>query len=165
MFEALKSLFGADDETNANGSLFGGPDDVRLASAALMFHVINADGVITDDERARMKSVLESEFSLSSDEVDQLYQAAQDADSEAIDLYRFTSTLKRQFDHAERIKVVENLWEMVFADGELHELEDHVLWRIAELLEIERNDRIALKQRVRERHGIESDFERTLNDD
>ena len=42
---------------------------------------------------------------------------------------------------------------MVYADGELHELEDNVVWRIAELIHVERNDRIALRQRVETRRG------------
>ena len=45
------------------------------------------------------------------------------------------------------------MWEIVFADGHLHELEDNVVWRIAKLLEVENADRIAMKQRVREKRG------------
>ena len=47
--------------------------------------------------------------------------------------------------------MIERPWEMVFADGELHEFEDNVVWRVAQLLHVESPDRIAMKQRVRER--------------
>jgi uncharacterized tellurite resistance protein B-like protein len=43
------------------------------------------------------------------------------------------------------------MWEMVFADGKMHEFEDNIVWRIAQLLEVETQDRIAMKQRVRAR--------------
>ena len=45
------------------------------------------------------------------------------------------------------------MWEMVFFDGEMHELEDNVVWRVAELIHVERNDRVALRQRARAATG------------
>ena len=67
---------------------------------------------------------------------------------EAIDLYQFTSVLKRALDDAERVTMIESLWEMVFADGVVHEMEDNVVWRVAELLGVDTRDRMLLKQRV-----------------
>ena len=55
-----------------------------------------------------------------------------------------------------RILLVEDLWEMVYADGELHEFEDNVVWRVAELLGVEARHRMMLKQRVKDRLGDDS---------
>ena len=60
------------------------------------------------------------------------------AENEAVDLYRFTSVLKRQMSEDERIRVIENLWEIVFADGASHEFEENLVWRVAELLGVSR---------------------------
>ena len=128
------------------------PSRQRLAEAALMFHVIAVDGVVTDDERERMTHLLSKQFGTSDDETRKLVQAAEKAESDAIDLYSFTSLLKRTLNENERIAIIENLWEMVYADGVLHELEDNVVWRVAELLYVSPKDRMALKQRVRDRH-------------
>jgi uncharacterized tellurite resistance protein B-like protein len=98
-----------------------------------------------------MESILRGEYGLSAEEMDALYEAAREADHEAVDLYRFTSTLKSHIDREERIAIIERMWEMVFADGVMHEFEDNVVWRIAQLLEVETPDRIAMKQRVRAR--------------
>ena len=49
--------------------------------------------------------------------------------------------------------MVEDLWEMVFADGKLHEFEDNVVWRVAELLGVQSRSRMELKQRVLARQG------------
>lgn len=153
MFNALRSLLtGKNTELDTEG--FFDPEDRRLAEAALMFHVIAADGAITGDEQAKMREILMADYELSSDEVSQLYDAARQADNEAVDLYRFTSVLKGIFDREQRIALIERLWEMVFADGRMHEFEDNVVWRIAQLMEVETPDRIAMKQRVRERLGI-----------
>lgn len=151
MFDALKRLFGEDSPGNDGIEAAFADDDMRLAEAALMFHVIASDGKVTDEERERMESLLTAEYGLSSDEMKTLYAAAREAEHEAVDLYRFTSTLKAQFDRDQRIALIERMWEMVFADGVMHEFEDNVVWRIAQLLEVETPDRIAMKQRVRAR--------------
>ncbi len=127
------------------------PSRIQLAQAALMYHVIAVDGVVTDEERERMSSLLADQFGVNPGEAEQLLADAQKADGEAIDLYAFTSVLKRTLDEEQRIAIVENLWEMVFADGVVHELEDNVVWRIAELLAVSSRDRVTLKQRVRDR--------------
>ncbi len=151
MFDVLKSLF-SNSRDDSGGGLALDPEDPRLAQAALMFHVIAADGVIREEELARMKVVLSEKFDLSDDEFDDLFAAAKEADRDAVDLYRFTSILKKQMNRDQRIAMVEQLWEMVFADGKMHEFEDNVVWRAAQLLEVETADRIAMKQRVRARN-------------
>lgn len=125
----------------------------ELAQAALMYHVIAVDGIIRDEEKLRMAEVLAQQFELTEEETKHLALEAQDAEHEAIDLYKFTSILTHSMEETDRIQIVENLWEMVFADGILHELEDNVVWRIAELLGVSSKDRMALKQRVWKRRN------------
>lgn len=132
-------------------------DKIQLAEAALMYHVIAVDGVIRPEEKARMAELLSSQFNLSEEETKSLSKEAKIADHEAIDLYKFTSILKRALKEEERIKIIEHLWEMVFADGVLHELEDNVVWRIAELMGVESRNRVLLKQRVWKRNSKETD--------
>ena len=127
--------------------------DANLAAAALMVRVIAADGVIEPAEILRMRQVLLSHYDLTPAEADELIVEARAADEDAIDLYGFTSVLKSEMDEAERLALVEDLWEMVYADGHLHENEDNVVWRVAELLGITSDKRIALKVRVKKRRG------------
>ncbi len=127
--------------------------DKKLAAAALMFHVIAADGVVKPKEREKLSSVLCNHYDVDSGEIEKLIEQATEADSEAVDLYAFTSVLKRQMSKDERILLVEDLWEMVFADDELHEFEDNIVWRVAELIAVSPQDRILMKQRVQARHS------------
>ena len=73
---------------------------------------------------------------------------ANERDKEAVDLYGFTSVLKRELDEAGRIEIIEMMWKLVFADGEIHEFEDNLVWRVAELLGVSRRDRIRMRQNV-----------------
>ncbi|MNL86338.1 Tellurite resistance protein TerB [compost metagenome] len=40
------------------------------------------------------------------------------------------------------------LWEIVYADGERSEMEDHVIWRIADLLGVSGRDRVLKRREV-----------------
>lgn len=133
-----------------------GADDSRLALAALLVHCTAVDGISTDAERGTLKTLLTRNFGLSGDDLDALVNQAIAAESEAVDLYRFTSVLKRSMSEDERIRVVENLWEIVFADGATHEFEENLVWRVAELLGVNRRDRIARKRAVAENKSAES---------
>jgi uncharacterized tellurite resistance protein B-like protein len=124
-------------------------EDPHVAAAALMFHVVNADGVLEDREKAKLRSVLSQAYSLTGVELDEVVAAGAAADREAIDLYAFTRVLKRDLDAEARIEFIELLWEMAYADGRADELEDNTVWRIAELIGVDSRDRIAARQRIK----------------
>ncbi len=148
MLEKLRNFLKKTAEPEATVAGFDATDR-QLAQAALMFHVIAADGIVYDEEKQKLHQILETRYELTSVEAQQLIEEARQADNEAIDLYGFTSILKRQLSEQERLDLIENLWEMVYADGEIHELEDNVVWRIAELLAIDKRDRMEMKRKVR----------------
>jgi uncharacterized tellurite resistance protein B-like protein len=148
MLSKIRNFLIKSSETSTPEEQFDASDQ-QVAQAALMFHVIAADGMIYEEEKAKLRQVLEDNYDLTKTESDQLFEEAKRADREAIDLYTFTSILKRKLSGDERLELVKNLWEMVYADGEIHELEDNVVWRIAELLAIDKRDRMEMKRNVR----------------
>jgi uncharacterized tellurite resistance protein B-like protein len=147
MLDAIKSFL--NDLTARPEPRAFGPDDHRLAAAALLFHVIAVDGIVSDEEREALAAVLKRQFDLDGKAAGALVSAAEEADREAIDLYSFTSVLKRQADEADRERIVGMMWRLVYADGTLHEFEDNVIWRVAELLGVDPKARIRLKQAAR----------------
>ena len=151
MLDTLRQLFDltADEAPATSGVVL----DKALAAAALMVHVIQADGVVRDAEEARLRSVLAEHYAVDAAEAERLAARAHAAQEAAIDLYGFTSLLKRSMSEAERVALVEDLWEMVYADGHLHEFEDNVVWRIAELVGVGSRERMAMKSRVLARRG------------
>ncbi|MBO6756904.1 MAG: TerB family tellurite resistance protein [Roseibium sp.] len=123
-------------------------DDKRLAAAALLFHLVDVDGIVDESESRKLKQILKDHFQLTDHETGELIKAAKLRDSEAVDLYGFTSVLKRTADEQERLAIVEMMWEIVYADGHVHEFEDNTIWRVAELLGISTRDRMLLRQKV-----------------
>lgn len=147
MFEALKNLVADLVHEEAEPRAFG-DDDYRVAAVALLVHVADIDGEMAAPERQRIKNLVAERFGLDAAASARLIATAERADRESVDLYHFTSVLKRVVDAAGRRKVIEMMWEIAYADGKVGEFEENVVWRVAELLGIESRDRITLRQEV-----------------
>ncbi|MEY9525265.1 hypothetical protein ABIF70_006406 [Bradyrhizobium japonicum] len=80
-------------------------------------------------------------------------RAATQVEGEAVDLYHFTSVIMRSLDEEGRKRIVQMMWELVYADGQVSEFEDNVVWRASDLLGIAQRDRIDLKHAVANRAG------------
>ena len=146
MFEAFRKFigeFGEGDHVPAFAE-----NDVRLAAAALLVHVAGIDGAIKDTEQAKLHAVLKQHFDLDDATTDQLVAQATAAEHESVDFYRFTSRLTHALDEVTRARIVEMMWQIVFADGAKTEFEDNLVWRASDLLGISQNERIALRDRV-----------------
>src|ERR1700709_2057835 len=119
-----------------------------LAAAALLVHVISPDGDPAGVEKRKLHSLLEARFKLDPGTADQLIASATRVEGEAVDLYHFTSIIMRSVNEEGRLRIVEMMWELVYADGQVTEFEDNVVWRAADLLGVSSRDRIDLKRRV-----------------
>jgi uncharacterized tellurite resistance protein B-like protein len=124
-------------------------DELHVAAAALMFHVVNADGVLEESEKAELRSALSEAYSVAGGELDSLLAAGERAEREAIDLYAFTRVLKRDLDADARLQFIAVLWTLAYADGRADELEDNIVWRVAELIGVDSRDRVAARQRIK----------------
>ena len=120
----------------------------RLAATALLIHVISIDGEPSETEKRKLHSLIESRFGLDRGTADHLIASATLVEGEAVDLYHFTSVIMRSVNEEGRLRIVEMMWELVYADGEVSEFEDNVVWRAADLLGVSSRDRIDLKHRI-----------------
>jgi uncharacterized tellurite resistance protein B-like protein len=125
----------------------------RLAATALLIHVISLDGEPSEIEKRKLHSLLESRFGLDPGTADQLIASAMLVEGEAVDLYHFTSVIMRSVNEEGRLRIVEMMWELVYADGQVSEFEDNVVWRAADLLGVSSRDRIDLKHRIAARQA------------
>src|ERR1700760_1380092 len=126
----------------------------QLAATALLIHVVSLDGEPSEVEKRKLHGLIESHFGLDRGSADRLIAAATRVEGEAVDLYHFTSVIMREVDQSGRLSIVEMMWELVYADGEVSEFEDNVVWRAADLLGISSRDRIELKHRVAAARGV-----------
>jgi uncharacterized tellurite resistance protein B-like protein len=135
-----------------------GPDDYRLAAASLLVHLAHADGVIGDEEMSHLRNLIAQNFELDAQATTRLIQSAEKSDREAVDFYHFTNTLTRTLDQEGRLRIVEMMWEIAFADGSVHELEENIVARIADLLGVAPHDRVRLRQEAAVQRAAEVAF-------
>ena len=147
MFDAFKSFVAELTSGDKHPSGFD-ENDYRLAAAALLLHAAAIDGNIDDAERGTLRALLKQRFDLDDAATDKLIVAATTAEHEAVDLYHFTRLLNRSLDEEGRLRIVEMMWQIAFADGRVTEFEENLIWRAADLLGVSSRERIALRQRV-----------------
>ncbi len=114
---------------------------------------MEADGTVSDAEVAKLRDLLRERYQLDKSHLEQLMEVGHDAGLEAVDYFRFTSDLKKHLSPDECVELVGVLWDLVYADGERSEMEDHVIWRIADLLGVSARDRVLQRQKAVARVG------------
>lgn len=140
MFEALRSIFQRPDSTLLSM-------EPKLAVAALLVHLSAIDGVVTPNERKVLETVLKEHYGLADGEVRRLIEDATRQDQESVDFYRFTSALAA-LDDSEKREIIRMMWQLVYADNKNNELEDNMVWRIAELIGVSTRDRTLLRNEI-----------------
>ncbi|MBC7938882.1 MAG: TerB family tellurite resistance protein [Chitinophagaceae bacterium] len=153
MLRSLKDLF---ESLLAPAGSASGPASVQdaahrlqLATAVLLVEVMRADSQIGDAERQSVLATLRNRFSLADDELERLVELAERSSRDATDFHGFTSALNEQLDHAQKVQVIEAMWAVAYADGDLAAHENHVLWRIADLLHLPHGAYISAKMRAK----------------
>ena len=156
MFESFRNFVAEFVEGGKHPSEFA-ENDYRLAAVALLVHAAGIDGDMSQSERDTLYAIVKRRFDLDEARADELIDKATAAEHEAVDLYHFTKLLNRVLDEEGRAKIVEMMWEIVYADGARDELEDNLLWRAADLLGVSARERIELRQRIAKEAGEPGD--------
>lgn len=152
MFEVLKRLLertATPDGTPAAVPSADRDHDLRVATAALLFEIVRADGSVDEAERTVMRTAVQSTFDLTPDEVGELLRLGEEASARAVSLYELTQVVRAASSPAERKRIVELLWLVAFADGRKDALEEHMIRKTAGLLDVSQPDFIDAKIRAR----------------
>lgn len=119
--------------------------DFNTALAALMVEVMRADGKVLAVELKQIEELLVERCELERAQVDALIKTAQELVEQAIDLYLFIKQVNNHTDDVERIEIVQLLWYVAYADGNIDSYEDHTIRKISGLMYVTHADFIAAK--------------------
>lgn len=122
---------------------------LQLATAVLLIEVMRSDAESTDEEQATILKVLKERFHLPDAEVAQLSELGHRAATTANDLHQFTSLINRELDLPEKIRIIEYMWQVAYADRQISAHENHLMRRMADLLHISHGDYVAAKMRAK----------------
>jgi uncharacterized tellurite resistance protein B-like protein len=131
MIDRLKAFFARTDpvvEAQPDADPVLGACAVMLVKAALL------DGEADSVELTRVAELLDKRFELGAEATESLIAEARELAEEAVDHYSFTRTVRESFEHDERVHLVEMMWEVVYADGVVHDHEAALMRRVSGLL-------------------------------
>ena len=121
---------------------------LRVATAVLLVEVTRADFIVQPAERARLRHLLEQQFGLSSDELDALMEEAEADADRLVSTQHVTRLLNQYYDHAMKLRVIEMMWEIVYADGNKDHYEEHLIRQVADLLYISHSEFIQARHKA-----------------
>ncbi len=152
MLRSLKDLF---DSFSRPASLSANAQQhtLQLATAVLLVEVMRADPDIGPAEQQAVMTTLREKFVLADDELARLMDLAGEAAKTNYDYHRFTTRLNDHFTHAQKIQVVENMWQVAYADAHLDAHENHLISKVAGLLHVTHGEYIGAKMRAKEATG------------
>ncbi|WP_422364085.1 TerB family tellurite resistance protein [Pyruvatibacter mobilis] len=124
MIEALKQIF------SGAATL---PDEHTVA-VGLLLEVIRMDDDFDDMERAAVARIVSRRFDVSEDEAMQSVAEVADMPRTTYDDAELLKAINEAYSPAQKTTLVESLWEIALADGELHRFENHAILAIANKL-------------------------------
>ncbi|MGH6610243.1 MAG: TerB family tellurite resistance protein [Burkholderiaceae bacterium] len=148
MLKSIRDFF--DKQIGSTAAPAANRHSIELATAAMLVEVVRGDAKSTAEEQQAVLRAVREKFGLSDQECESLIRLAEDEVRQANDYYQFTSLINQHFDQPQKRRVIELMWQVAYADGELAAHENHVLRRISELLHVPHPDYIAAKIRARD---------------
>lgn len=121
---------------------------LRVATAVLLVEVTRADFIVQPAERQRLRHTLERQFELSNAELDALMDEAEADADRLVSIQHTTRLLNEHYDHAMKLRVIEMMWQLVYADGEKDHYEEHLVRQVADLLYISHSEFIQARHKA-----------------
>ncbi len=148
MIQKIKHFFQAQLAPDSSAMNRDPQQALRLAVVVLLFEVAESDFQQHPEERAALLSAVRKHFRLTADQADELLALAAMEHADATDYFQFTQLINRHYSPQQKVWLIEALWQVAFSDQELHQYEEHVIRRLADLLYVPHEDFIATKLRA-----------------
>ena len=120
------------------------------ACVALLLETSMADEILDESELMALKNTLQKDFQINEDEIDELINLAKENVEDSTSLYEFTRDINDNFDAAERVKLIESMWKIAYADGNIDKYEEHIIRKVSNLIYVAHSDFIKAKLSAKE---------------
>jgi uncharacterized tellurite resistance protein B-like protein len=121
---------------------------IDLATAILMIEVSRADFEQDDSEFDRIRTLLLQHLSLCEEEVDTLLKNASREADQLVSLQHITRLMNEKMSQQGKVRVIELMWQVAYADGVKHHYEEHLLRQVADLLYVSHTDFIQARHQA-----------------
>jgi len=144
----LKEFFSAVERETAPETQEDATARIQLATCVLLLEVAHADDHFSTEEEERIVEILKKDLHLSDEYVAELMELAHEERRESVDMWKFTNVIDNHYTSEEKERVMETLWKVIYADERLDAMEDHIIHRLAKLLNLTHRQLINAKKKV-----------------
>ena len=148
MFKQIEDFFGKRMAVEGSKREEELTERLPLATCALLLEMAHADEEFSDVEKHAIVSLVKEQFNLSDQLVEELIEVAERERRESIDLWGFAHLIDSRYSEEQKVRVVEILWKVVFADGKVDMHEEYLVRKLAYLLGLEHEHLIEAKLRA-----------------
>ncbi len=120
------------------------------ACIALLLETSMADEILDESELMALKNTLLKDFLIDEDEIDELINLVKENVEDSTSLYEFTRDINDNFDAVERVKLIESMWKIAYADGNIDKYEEHIIRKVSNLIYVAHSDFIKAKLSAKE---------------
>jgi uncharacterized tellurite resistance protein B-like protein len=149
MINLVKKFFSKRGHDDSSHQRRQRPHDIRIATCALLLEMSHIDGEFSALERENIISILKRNFDFSDEHATTLLEASNEELKGSIDLWQFTNLINQNYSIEEKIRIVEMVWGVVYADGKLDKHEDYLVHKLAILLRLTHKQLIEAKLKVK----------------
>ena len=153
MIDRIKALILGDSASG--GDCGNGADDLQVAAVALLVESAVMDGDFDESERSVIAGLISERFGLDGEAAEALIIAGEEALQQSHQLYAFTRVIKQGFEVDDRVEMIEMLWDVACADGEVHDFEANLVRRVAGLIHVSDRDSGEARKRAMGRRNIQ----------
>lgn len=122
----------------------------QLAVAALLIEVGAADYLLDDTELETLLNILQRQFDLAPERLEELSELARAEKDDATSLHQFTHQINNACTPAEKYDLIESMWQIAYADGELDKYEEALIRQVSELIYVPHTQFIRARNSARD---------------
>ena len=148
MIDLIKTFFGKTPVTTTPGKKHEDTHDIRVATCALFLEMAQIDGEFSASERESIISILKKDYDLSDDHIAELLKISREELKQSVDLWQFTNQINQNYSTEEKVRIIEMIWKVVYADGKLDKYEDYLVHKLAKLLRLTHKQLIDAKLKI-----------------
>lgn len=120
---------------------------LQIATCAILLEMANSDDEFSGEERIKIIEILRGKYDLSDEDAHELIEISQGMIDKSIDIYGFTKIFKL-YSADEKMAVLEAIWEVIYADGQLSGHEDALVHKLSFLMGLKHQQLIDVKMKV-----------------
>lgn len=156
MIDFVKKYFGSGADASGGAAAAPTNRDIRIATCALFLEMANIDGEFSSSEEECILEMMREQYNLSDDDAAELATIAREELDGSIDLWRFTNLINHNYSREEKLQIIELIWRLVYADGQLSDHENYLISKLGKMLRVTHRELINAKLAVLSEQDDES---------